>query len=416
MENVLEPNFKSTTISKNQNTNDIIKGIAKAINESKEASKILSEQFKSKNPVKSCEKVFKYLKDNLQYIREGENKQTSKTLPRLIYDKYGDCKHYTIFSYAILDALKIPVFMRLVSQKILNKEPTHIYTYALINGKEYIIDPVMQKFNEECKHNYKCDLTLNKAMSMTHLSGTDELATLGRRKRKSENKGLFKAGKKKLNSKQAELKNKFKETKKKHQQFLKKTGQKLKSNIKQFAHIRKDVAKKAFLKSIAVNYLNLADRIKEVYKTHPEDLKKFWGNYGTWQELTTAVNKGTKRGAILSGMGQDEGGGSDQAKQYEEGAKQSMGIIKQIIEFFKQRKAKKNEKQEQEDAEALKNMEASVMADPTIDKVDSQGNPITADTPKDEKGNPIEEEESGIMTPLLLGGAGLAVLYFVTKK
>ena len=144
MAEISQPDFKSYKISKNQTTKDILKGITKAINDSKEDSKILAEKFRSKDPVKSCEKVWHYLKDNLQYIREGENDQTSKTIARLIkFDKYGDCKHYTIFSYAILDALKIPVFMRLVSQKILNKEPTHIYTYALINGKEYIIDPVM---------------------------------------------------------------------------------------------------------------------------------------------------------------------------------------------------------------------------------------------------------------------------------
>jgi len=411
MAEISQPNFKSFRISKNQSTNDIVKGISKAINDSKADSKILAEKFRSKDPVKSCEKVWHYLKNNLQYIREGENDQTSKTIPRLIYDKYGDCKHYTIFSYAILDALKIPVFMRLVSQKILNKEPTHIYTYALINGKEYIIDPVMNDFNQECKHNYKCDLTLNKAMAMTHLSGTEENSSLGRTKR-----NIFSKAKNKLSEQDKKRKSVFKDVKKKHDNFLKKTGQQIKTTVKKYAHIRKDVAVKAFLKSVAVNYLNLADRIKEVYKTHPEDLKKFWGNYGSWQDLTNAVNKGTKRGSTMSGMGEDAGGGNDQAKQYEEGAKQSMGIIMQIIEFFKKRKAKKNEEQDAKDAEALKGMEESVMNDPTIPKVDAQGNPVTSDTQQlDENGKPMEEE-SGLMTPLLLGGAGLAVLYFVTKK
>lgn len=425
MSNILEPNFRAVRISKNQNIKDIVKGITRAINESKEASKILAEKFYDKDKVKSCEKVWHYLKKNLQYIREGKDEQTSKTLPRLIFDKYGDCKHYTIFSYAILQELGIPVFMRLVSQKILNKEPTHIYTYAIINGKEYIVDPVMNDFNQECKYNYKCDLTLNKAMSMTHLSGLND-AELGRKKRGG---GLFSKAKDKaskvkeaVKKEDKKRKEKFKAVKKKHDEFLKKQGKKIETGVKKrFAHIKKDVAVKVFLNSVAKNYLNLATRIKAVYKTHPEDLKKFWANFGAWQDLTTAVNKGTKIGAYMSG---EEDGGGDQAKQYEEGAKQSMGIIMQIIEFFKKRKAEKNAKQDAEDSQAISNMEASVMADPTIPKVDENGNPVKAD---EEKGENAQESDSGkpqedlpflqTTTGKVTLGLGVAgVLYFATKK
>ena len=160
MAEISQPNFKSIKISKNQNTNDIVKGIAKAINDSKKDSLILAEKFKSKDPVKSCEKVWHYLKNNLQYIREGENDQTSKTIPRLIYDKYGDCKHYTIFSSSILRALGIKTHLRLISQNFYDAEPTHIYTIAVVRGKEVIVDACMKNFDNEAQYKYKYNLKI----------------------------------------------------------------------------------------------------------------------------------------------------------------------------------------------------------------------------------------------------------------
>ena len=147
----------------------------------------------------------------------------------------------------------------------------------------------------------------------------------------------------------------------------------------------------------------IRDRIKAVYKTHPEDLKKFWANYGSWTDLTTAVNKGTKIGAKMSG---DEGGGGMDAQQYEEATKASVGIIQQIIEFFKKRKEKKNKEQEMQDKQAVDNMTASINNDVDIPKVDENGNPADDET----------ADGGTNYTPFLIGGAGLAVLYFVTNQ
>lgn len=409
MTDILQPDFKSTRIAKDQTTKDILKGVVIAIKEKPELTAELAKRFYDKDPVKSCEKVWHFLKKNLKYEREEKDDQTSKNLARLLYDKYGDCKHYTIFSYAILDKLGIPVAMRLVSQKILNKEPTHIYTYALINGKEYIVDPVMNDFNQECNYNYKCDLTLNKAMSMTHLSGVQN-SELGRKK-------LFSKAKSKLSDAEKKRKAVFTATKKKHDEFLKKQGKKVQTGIKKrFANIKKDVAVKHFLKAVSGNYLNLAKRIEDVYKTHPEDLKKFWANYGSWQDLAGAVNKGSKSGRYMSG---EEG---SEAEQYEEGAKQSMGIIMQIIEFFKKRKAEKNKKQDAEDQTALQTMEQNIMSDNTIPKVDENGNPSdkvdnaqTSTPGESDSTKPMIdfEDPKVIVTGLALLAGGI---YLATKK
>ena len=124
--------------------------------------------------------------------------------------------------------------------------------------------------------------------------------------------------------------------------------------MKKFAHIKKDIAVKSFLWSVSKNYMGLADRLKDANKSHHADLVKFWGAFGSFQDLANAVNKGSKKGATFSGVNYrsdrsnlnssymgEEGGSGDQAKQYEEGAKASVGIIKQILDFFAKRKKDK---------------------------------------------------------------------------
>jgi predicted transglutaminase-like protease len=404
---VLTPDFKTTLISKNQTSKDIVKGICKAINESTEASKEIAKKFYDKDPVKTCEKVWHYLKNNFHYSKESSNEQSSKSMARLLYDKYGDCKHYTIFSYAILEALGIPVVMRLVSQKILDKDPTHIYTVAQINGREYIVDPVMNDFNQECKHNYKCDLKTSKAM-MQHLSGTHDLSEMGKNKKHPLSDALKKEAQKRKST--------FKKIKTKHDEILKKQGKTIKKGIKRFAHIQKDVAVKSFLLSVAKNYMGLANRIKDANKTHPADLKMFWAKFGAWQDLVNAVNKGSKQGAIFSGIGEDETGGSSssgggQAGQYEEGAKASVGIIKQILEFFAKRK---KEKQAGDD-KSVEALADAVDKDPTIPKVDENGNTIAPDGSKDDG---ADDETPFYKKPVVLGTTAVVLVggYMLMKK
>ena len=41
-----------------------------------------------------------------------------------------------------------------------SKVPNHIYTIAIINGREVIIDPVLKNFNNEASYNYKYDISI----------------------------------------------------------------------------------------------------------------------------------------------------------------------------------------------------------------------------------------------------------------
>ena len=105
--------------------------------------------------------VFNFVK-KIPYVKEGTNNQTARTLPRIIQGAIdgigGDCKHYTIAVSSLLNSLKIPNNLRLISQNYFNAEPTHIYVVSKINGKEYVIDCVMKNFNDEAQYKYKYDV------------------------------------------------------------------------------------------------------------------------------------------------------------------------------------------------------------------------------------------------------------------
>ena len=160
MSNVLRPQFKKEIIKGTQNAKNIANQIKRAILESSIAADSIAHKFKGRTKFITCFNIYDYLRRNIEYKREGEDLQTAKTIQRILYDKKGDCKHYTIFSCAILRSLGIPCEMRLISQNFYSTEPTHIYCVAYIQGQEIIVDSCMKSFNNEAQYKYKYNLKI----------------------------------------------------------------------------------------------------------------------------------------------------------------------------------------------------------------------------------------------------------------
>ena len=160
MYNVLQPKYKTEIIPVPQTSKNIAKQIQRAIKESKPAAKLLHVHFKGKSDYITCFNVYNYCRNKIKYVRETDNLQSAKTVPRILSDRFGDCKHYTILCCSLLDAAGIPVILRLISQNYYNADPTHIYAVANINGQEVIIDPCMKSFNNEAQYKYKYNLKL----------------------------------------------------------------------------------------------------------------------------------------------------------------------------------------------------------------------------------------------------------------
>lgn len=155
---VLSPNFRTEVIKGRQDAKNIAFQIKRAINESKEQSDFICSRFVGSNDKDTCRKIFSFLRKNITYKRESSNLQTSRTVARILFDKSGDCKHYTILACSILRSLNISCKMRMISQNFYNVEPTHIYCVAKIKGQEVIIDACMSSFDSEAAYKYKYDL------------------------------------------------------------------------------------------------------------------------------------------------------------------------------------------------------------------------------------------------------------------
>jgi len=147
-------------VTRYQTTDQIAAMIKKAIEQSKPAADYLAPNFGG-TQLNQCKQLYFFAKSLVPYKREPGGNQTAKTLQRIIQDANktgGDCKHYTTVICSIAKSLQIPIKMRLISQRINSKSPTHIYAVAIVDGKEIVIDPCMQKFMQQARYFYKKDV------------------------------------------------------------------------------------------------------------------------------------------------------------------------------------------------------------------------------------------------------------------
>lgn len=159
----LKAENKNLLISRYQTAGEIAATILKAIEMSKQASDYIAPKFYNEDRIKTAKLIFYFCKNAIPYKKESSQKQTAKTVARILQDaqsKGGDCKHYATISAAICKSLNIPVKLRLISQNYYDTSPTHIYCVAKINNKDIIIDAVLKNFNEEARYNYKYDIKL----------------------------------------------------------------------------------------------------------------------------------------------------------------------------------------------------------------------------------------------------------------
>lgn len=113
-------------------------------------TKSIARQFQGKNELETCKNIFDYLKTRIHYKADGFH-QKVKLPSALLREREGDCKSYSVFTYAILTNLGIPCKYVLTSYNN-DPTPTHIY---VVTDSGIIIDAVWGKFNSEKKPTYR---------------------------------------------------------------------------------------------------------------------------------------------------------------------------------------------------------------------------------------------------------------------
>ena len=113
-------------------------------------TKSIARQFQGKTEIDTCKNIFDYLKTKIRYEADGVH-QKVKLPSALLRERVGDCKSYSVFTYAILTNLGIPCKYVLTSYNN-DPSPSHIY---VVTDSGIIIDAVWGKFNSEKQPTYK---------------------------------------------------------------------------------------------------------------------------------------------------------------------------------------------------------------------------------------------------------------------
>jgi len=170
-------NLNTLTIA-SQSTNDIINQVLSQHKQNAIEAKKICDLFDGGNLYETCKNIWNFLKYEVPYKVEPSEKQTTKTLSRMLHDamtgKGNDCKHYSGFTGAVLDACGYTDWnYRFAGYSKYINVPTHVYCVAN-DGDVIYIDAVINGFDLEKPYKLKVDKKINSKMSLYKLSGLND--------------------------------------------------------------------------------------------------------------------------------------------------------------------------------------------------------------------------------------------------
>ena len=152
-----------TIVKRNATNSELQRAIEAAIPQATKQASTFADRYKGKDEIETCKKIFDYLKNNINYKADGADQQVR--LPSgLMRTAQGDCKSYSVFTSAVLSNLGIPHKLVYASYDPKDTTPSHIY---VMTDKGCIIDAVYGKFNAEKKATYK----KYKKMNISYIAG-----------------------------------------------------------------------------------------------------------------------------------------------------------------------------------------------------------------------------------------------------
>ena len=152
-----------TIVKRNATNSELQRAIEGAIPQATKQAATFADLYKGKNELESCKKIFDYLKNNINYKADGLEQQVR--LPSgLMRTAQGDCKSYSVFTSAVLSNLGIPHKLVYASYDPKDPTPSHIY---VVTDSGCIIDAVYGKFNAEKKATFK----KYKKMNISYIAG-----------------------------------------------------------------------------------------------------------------------------------------------------------------------------------------------------------------------------------------------------
>lgn len=165
---------KDVLLITNQDDTDIIKGLLNAHKQFSADYDRIYKQFYTGDIYSTAENIWHFLKENFPYNAETVEIQTVRSPYRILQGEKIDCKHYSLFTGGVLDAIKRNVggdwnwcyrFASYQNKKVAG----HVFVVVTDGkGNEIWIDPVLEHFNQDKNPTYILD---KKPMALRQLSG-----------------------------------------------------------------------------------------------------------------------------------------------------------------------------------------------------------------------------------------------------
>lgn len=260
---------RQNKIVEDQSTGDIIKAILDTHPKYKSDYNKIAKYFKGSNELKSCQKIWNFLKKNIRYVVESENKQFVRSPAAILKQGISDCKCYSLFAGGICEALKMDFCFRFASYNDFSKQPGHVFVVVNPGTQNEIwIDPVLSYFNYKKPYYYKIDKKPKMAIySISGIGATKAQRMAKRSRRRAAGKGL---------------------------------GQRLKKGLRGVLRVSAVAARQAFLGLVQLNVHNLAKKLAIAYEKNPTGVKNLWEGFGgRVAKLVGAINRGKKKKRIL---------------------------------------------------------------------------------------------------------------------
>jgi hypothetical protein len=111
----------------------------------------IAHKFDRGNEKSTTKFIWNYLRKEIRYVPDGVQNQNIKLPFRLLKDRTGDCKSYSLFAWAILKALGYDSQYQYTSYND-NPTPSHVYIKTMSG---IILDGVYDKYDDEKPYTHK---------------------------------------------------------------------------------------------------------------------------------------------------------------------------------------------------------------------------------------------------------------------
>lgn len=154
------PDYMRQVIKVDGINSDIVSTLNKSFNRARQETK---DFLVTGSPEQKAEKIYNYIKNNVQYKKDAPGTQIIQFPSRMILGtKAGDCKSMALAAAGMMAANGFNnVKLRYTSYDSKDSTPTHVYTVGNMGGKEFIIDAVYNKFNKELPYKSKKDYPMH---------------------------------------------------------------------------------------------------------------------------------------------------------------------------------------------------------------------------------------------------------------